>query len=363
MMYIILFIVILPVALAFIKFFKFVSRGKEYLERNEFQILEGVSVVVLPFLFLLTSDFQHQNDCCGDSAVFSPEHRLSIYVLIVLCLASYLYCALRKSLASPLAEVLVNCFLLMGVVLNIFVSIQLKEWMLWLLGNVPLIIFFVLMLLRNQYMFLDYYAGNNEKPRSLIEKASWYILRQKILYKFPILLIACLPILAVLVCCLLLFGQKPDSIVRAFTDTYKLGFSQLDYKCNGVVCGGHFLCTIAAKGHTSLVKPTRMGVRAGKQIICNRQLLVSNAFEELLERSLPALHKPVRRFYNRIGSYIHCYYGVFNHKYVSDLIYIVMKPLEWLFLICLYMFYRKPENMIAQQYLSLSDRCTIEEAL
>lgn len=34
-----------------------------------------------------------------------------------------------------------------------------------------------------------------------------------------------------------------------------------------------------------------------------------------------------------------------------DLIYYLMKPLEWLFLLVLYLVDRKPENRIAMQYI------------
>src|SRR5262249_1756943 len=126
--------------------------------------------------------------------------------------------------------------------------------------------------------------------------------------------------------------------------------------CNHVVCGGHFLCTIAAKGHRGLVKPVRAGIRAGAPIKCNRQLLIANAFEEWLEQHVVWLHRPVRRLYNHVGSYLHRHYGMFYSKWVSDVVYLLMKPLEWLFLITLYVVDRHPENRIAQQYMSRADR-------
>src|SRR6516225_10107326 len=49
------------------------------------------------------------NDCCEETAFFSPSHRLSILVLIVLSLAAYFFSAHRKRLAPPGLEVLVNC--------------------------------------------------------------------------------------------------------------------------------------------------------------------------------------------------------------------------------------------------------------
>ena len=122
------------------------------------------------------------------------------------------------------------------------------------------------------------------------------------------------------------------------------------------MCGGHFLCTIAAKGTPRLVRPIRIGVRAGRLIQCNRQLLVSNAFEELLEQKLPWLHRPVRTVYNKIGEGIHRYYTIFDRPWVSNSIYLLMKPLEWVFVIVLYLTDTDPETRVAQQYLHRDHR-------
>lgn len=65
---------------------------------------------------------------------------------------------------------------------------------------------------------------------------------------------------------------------------------------------------------------------------------------------MPRLCRFVRRRQNRVDSFIHRYYGIFNNKLVSDSVYVLMKPLEWCFLIALYLFDTRPENRIALQY-------------
>ena len=95
--------------------------------------------------------------------------------------------------------------------------------------------------------------------------------------------------------------------------------------------------------------------------MCNRQLLIANAFEELIEDNFPKLHKYIRRNYNKVGNVIHRYYLVFNIKIIADMVYIMMKPLEWFFLLVLYTFDRNPENRIAKQYLSPIDRDDINQ--
>lgn len=328
-----------------------------------FRITEIISIVIAPLLFLLIMDAGQGNNCCSDSAVFSPQHRISIYVLIVICVAAYFYSSYRRSISTPVVEIIINILLLTGLVLNVLLLIHIKNdrWIA-VLGNTPIILLFIIMLCTNQQQLILHIQQSEIQPRNALERTALRILLLKPLVKFPLLFVLCLPLLAVITAVLLLVGQKPDSMIRAFTDTYKHGFSQWDHMCDNVACGGHFLCSVAAKGHKQLVKPTRLGVRNERLILCNRQLLISNAFEDLLQQKLPFLHKPIRKSYNRVGDFIHRYYGVFNNKYICDVVYLLMKPAEWLFLLTLYTFDRKPENRIAKQYISRLHRRQLEQA-
>jgi hypothetical protein len=145
---------------------------------------------------------------------------------------------------------------------------------------------------------------------------------------------------------MLLFGQKPDSIITAFTNTADWTLSQkippprIDYE-------GHYLCTVAACGDEKVVKPIRAGKRHGRLIVVNRQLLVANAFEDLIKERTPRFHKIVRTIYDKVGLPISKY---INTKKRSNVVYFIMKPLEWLFVIVLYTFDKNPENRIAIQY-------------
>ena len=320
------------------------------------KISETLAVFFGPLLFLMATDAGQINDCCSESAFFSPAHRLSIYLLIVVCEVAYFYSAYRQRLASPIIELFVTCFLLIGVVLNVFIAIQTNSAPYWLLGNVSIIAFFLSMLLQNHRLLISEMSNWDVDRMNVIEKFSLAILRSGFFIKYPVILIICLPLLALLATMLFVFGQKPDSMIRAFTDTYKHGFSQLDYMCDNVQCGGHYLCSVAANGHKKIVKPVRVGERNGSKIICNRQLLISNAFEELIEQRFPRLHDIIRRNYDRVGDVIHRNRDVFSNKYFADFIYVLMKPLEWTFLIVLYIADKKPENRITQQYLRRSDR-------
>jgi len=318
---------------------------------------------------LLVDDAQRLNTCCGSSAYFSPAHRMTPYVIIVVWTLAYFYCAYRKKLAPPLIEVLVNCLLMTGIVMDVLITFQDGNWSFGLMCLLPQMAFVIYMLIRNHrwvHRDLEQRGFMSEVPvrASRPIQFCWYLLRQILAIKIPVLLILCIPVLVCIVAILQLFGQQPDSLVRAFTDTYKHGLSQLTPNCNGVVCGeGHFLCTIAAKGDPKLVHPIRSGVRAGAPIKCNRQLLIANAFEEWLEQHCPALHRPIRRAYNHIGNYLHRHYDAFDRRWVSNSVYLLMKPLEWIFLLFLYLADRRPETRIAQQYLSLEDRRNLKSQL
>lgn len=343
-----------------IDFVYYLLGGGRLLNTIIIRIAEVVTIVGLPLLFLMVFDFEQVNDCCSDSALFSPEHRLSLYVLIVLCIAAYFYCSYRHSLAPPVLEVIINAFLLIAIGLNVFIGIHVEPW-LGALGNVPIVILYIFMLIKNQQLLIIYANRLEVNTFNPLERYAWKFLSLKPVTKIPLLFVLCLPILMVLSAVLLLFGQKPDSMIRAFTDTYRHGLSQWDYMCENVTCGGHFLCSVAAQGHSQLVKPQRLGERGGHRIVCNRQLLIANAFEELLEQHLPRTHRLIRRNYNRVGNLIHRHYGIFSNKYVSDAIYLLMKPLEWIFLAVLYTFDTQPENRIAQQYLNPADRRQLKE--
>lgn len=160
-------------------------------------------------------------------------------------------------------------------------------------------------------------------------------------------LVMMLPILGILVMLLLLFGQQPDSVILAFTKTSDWVLSG-EISPPPVAYDTHYLCTVSLRGHRKLVRPIRYGMRRGEKIVVNRQLCVANAFEQLLEERTPKFHRAVRTFYDRYG------YPVSKHintAPAADIVYVIMKPLEWIFVIILYLFDEKPENRICSQYL------------
>lgn len=155
-----------------------------------------------------------------------------------------------------------------------------------------------------------------------------------------------IPVFVVVILFLILFGQDYNSLVKVFTHTATWGFSQ-KIPPPPLPHQGHYLCTVAAHGNPKVVKPLRLGKRAGQTIIVNRQLLIANAFEELISDFSPKIHKILRKNYDKYGLDIS---QKINTKTASNITYLLMKPLEWFFLICLYLFCTNPENKIQKQY-------------
>jgi hypothetical protein len=136
-------------------------------------------------------------------------------------------------------------------------------------------------------------------------------------------------------------------MVKVWTETTTWTFSQREHPPYWPQHHGHYLCTVAACGHPRIVKPLRLGLRHGETIIVNRQLMVANAYEDMLKRHFKKIHHIARSIYDRYG------YPISKHitnKFASDVVYILMKPLEIFFLANLYLFELKPENVIRRQY-------------
>lgn len=158
------------------------------------------------------------------------------------------------------------------------------------------------------------------------------------------------PFMGIVLCILALFGQAPDVIIKTWTETAEWRLSQQtappSLPHNHTM--GHYLCTVAGMGHSGIVKPLRMGERHGQPIVVNRQLCIANAFEQIIEEKTPKFHKWVRNVYDTYGFPIA---KLIQTKGAADVVYFIMKPLEWIFLIVIYLCDTQPENRIALQYL------------
>jgi hypothetical protein len=163
----------------------------------------------------------------GYHPTLAPAYRLTFDTLVMLCDAAYFYASYRKKLAWPLLEVIVNCLLLLGVLLDLALGIQIDFVPAWVFFILPVTTLFAGMLVDNHKLACRCGDGriSTEKEDPLITGCRRIVFLHPLL-KFPVLLLACLPVLGVPAGALVLFGQRPDAIVRAFTDTCGHGFSQ-----------------------------------------------------------------------------------------------------------------------------------------
>ena len=186
---------------------------------------------------------------------------------------------------------------------------------------------------------------------SKINKKPILTFSQKIMEKarlWPAFAIAFMfPLLGIIIMVLVVFGQAPDSVIKAWTETSDWVLSQRQAPPN-LYYDEHYLCTVAAGGHRRVVKPIRKGVRHGHEVIVNRQLCIANAFEEVIQEKTPRFHKALRNFYDKYGFPIA---KLIRKKWQADIVYIIMKPLEWIFLLVLYSTDVHPENRIVVQYM------------
>jgi hypothetical protein len=95
------------------------------------------------------------------------------------------------------------------------------------------------------------------------------------------------------------------------------------------------------------VKPQKIGSRRGHSIIVNRQLSIANAFENIIETKFPKTHRFIRRNYDKYGYPLS---KRITSRSSADLTYFAMKPIEWFFLVFIYFFSLKPEELIKKQY-------------
>lgn len=299
--------------------------------------------------------FEETGQFANGYASLASEFSFSVLVLLTFGYVSFLLILFSSDAFPPIIYVLCSSIMILNVIFATtylihtgfthdgeIISIYLLQF-----SFLSLIFLYIARLKSSLDTFI---AGNTEKQMKYDNKILQFLANVSNRYQNMAKLWAvCLfPVLVIVQLILILFGQRPDSLVRVFLETSSFNFSSVPAPKPEVVKGdGHYLCTVAAKGHPKLVKPIRMGIRRGAFIPVNRQLLIANAFENLLEQYIPNVHKTIRAFYDKYGYPISKH---INTKWSADLVYILMKPLEWIFLIVLYTVDKNPENRIHLQY-------------
>ncbi len=288
---------------------------------------------------------------------FSDEHLFSLLFYLILFNISIFLIWKDDGKLPPLTHVLSLIFTFCGVILNFVILLQVSQHNTETLSiyysdevTYMFIIFPLFATFLGLYFLIRMVNSEIEKStkrsfeNKYLEIVNSYLGAKYSPHIWVILLL--FPVLFIFTLILLLFGQDTDSLIKVFTDTTTWRFSQkmhppvLDHE-------GHYICTVAACGNPKLVKPIRLGKRNGNVIIVNRQLQIANAFEEMIYDISPRIHKVIRRNYDKYGYNIST---KINSSKASNITYVIMKPLEWIFLISLYLFCQKPEEKIKEQY-------------
>ena len=286
-------------------------------------------------------------------APVAGEHIVTFAVIAIAAIIGWAVLRRWHAVLPPLTTVLcmaamyAGCALSVVWIIQVVPTIAVGNW--YNIGGWYMILFPVNFIMLSVLMTRDVMlaiAASDECGKSKF--VGWLTRGVGIGTKLPLVaFFAIFPVVGVIICLLLLFGQAPDAIVKAFTETAdwtlsaKIPPPPIEYH-------GHYLCTAAEKGHRRLVKPTRLGVRHGTKIMVNRQLCVANAFEQLISERAPRIHSAIRRFYDTYGYPVS---KLIRSPFAADVTYVIMKPAEWLFVAVLYLCDRHPESRISRQYL------------
>jgi len=357
-MYFVLAIVIIILSIIIYYTTIWIIRSDSKLERLFFVIYILSSLL---FLIVLNS---HDNpyykaidpfngDCYSP---FSENHFFTLITFIFLFWIFMLLVWKNGKTLPPLTLVLSYCFIIIGIIVNILITFQVSKHdtsTLHKIGNdgtlyfifTPIIGIILAILLLIKTLNQDFEELKfKEYKNPVLNKLNNFLYKSSILPVWTF--IFTFPVFIIITMILILFGQDADSMIKVFTNTTTWKFSQqihppiLDHH-------GHYLCTVAAKGNPDIVKPIYIGKRRGQPIIVNRQLQIANAFEEMIQRFTPRFHRFLRKIYDNYGYNLST---KINNEKLSNLTYILMKPLEYFFIICLYLFWKHPEELISKQY-------------
>lgn len=95
---------------------------------------------------------------------------------------------------------------------------------------------------------------------------------------------------------------------------------------------GCFVCAAVAKGHSCVVRGEDYRAPNGTTYRVNDQLRILKGFELLLVSISPKGHRACRWIYDRLGPRVA---AMFVHPFAADVGYFVLKPVEWIAMICL----------------------------
>ena len=221
----------------------------------------------------------------------------TIITLAIIGIVSYIIVRIKKLDLPPLIIVLCMSGMVIGIILSMIwiyqISKNLQDFLnvYYLLFPINYIICVIRICKEIIYKFDNLQKEKKEYNNKILNLCSKTLNNSSTWPGLAILL--AIPMLIVIVSILILCGQRPDEIIRAFTETSdwklstKISPPPIEYDA-------HYLCTVSLRGHKELVKPIRYGIRKNNRIVVNRQLCVANAFEDYIQEKLPRTHHFIR---------------------------------------------------------------------
>lgn len=311
-----------------------------------------LSACLFSFIWLFNGDDYYTaiDVVDGGYTPFASKHLPTLLVFFVLAIFGLFKLWYKRNNLPPLLFSLCIVFVIIGLPISLAVIIQAGSNTIHHRAEfffVQLPIFYIV----STIIVLNKIVNNEIKfsPTKSYRNKYLNLLNQKLAQTkaLPVwFFLMILPAFAIITAVLMLFGQDANSISKVFTETTTWTFSQKTHP-PFLESNGHYLCTVAVCGTPEIVKPLRLGKRHGHEIVVNRQLLIANAFEELIQENAPRFHKVIRGFYDKYGYPLS---RKITTAKASNTVYLLMKPLEYFFLAVLYLCTVKPEEKINKQY-------------
>lgn len=365
-MFVLLILFGLPIFLTIVNIigviFSFINKAikqRFYNVTDFFTFIFGIFYLFILIGIMEFKDYDKALEIPGDALAsqfhspISSWNSLTIITLFIIGIIGYTVLRMEKTSLPPLLTVLMFSFMFVGIFISLLWIIQLsnnlfKNRLVSYLGLFPFNFILCSITLMN-YTIKNYILDISEKKNQYKNKILYliYDLLLKSKNWLGIAVALMLPVLIILMLILILLGQQPDALIKAFTETSDWTLST-KISPPPVEVDSHYLCTVSLRGHKKLVKPLRYGIRRDTKIVVNRQLMVANAFEQLIEEKVPRTHRLIRYIYDKYGYPLSQH---INTAWSADIVYVLMKPLEWLFLVVLYAFDKNPESRISRQYL------------
>ena len=266
---------VFPVLLSIINLIYLFNLKKDELSKKEEIKVEAITMIVgscFMFIFLASGfaniKYKDWNESIFHFEIHTPiatEMMLTICIFILVAILGYLILRFAKiNKLSPLALVLAMSALYIGVIVaGLWICQVFKmsiENLILILFPLNVIVIFIKVI---KDVIIKWNSEYKDKRRVLKDN-KLINLCNKILnnsLNWPWLaLIFMVPLLGILIGILALFGQAPDSVIRAFTETAEWNLST-KIPAQSLEYDGHYLCTVAAGGHKEIVKPIRLGRR------------------------------------------------------------------------------------------------------